>query len=115
MNQMDVKTNTLFGLCCEKCGETFMPPKYICSKCSSANLKRFDLSGKGEILTYTTIRVPPAQFQGQEPYDVAIVKLAEGLRITARLKVEEGKKAELGAHVSFAGNDEHGVRWFKVC
>lgn len=112
---MDEMTHMLFGLRCEKCGEMFMPPKYVCTKCNSASLKRFDVSGEGEIFTFTTIRVAPGQFQGEEPYDLAIIKLKEGLKITARIKAEGGKKVEIGAHASFAGKDERGAYWFKVC
>lgn len=104
----------LFSLKCANCGAMFMPPKYVCAKCSSTNLKKFKLSGLGEIYTFTTIRVPPTKFQGQEPYDIAIIKLKEGLKITARLMTEEGKKIQIGTPVSFDKKDEDEICWFKV-
>lgn len=111
---MDRMVDTLFGLRCQNCGEVFMPPKYVCTKCSSANLERFDLSGEGEIHTFTTIRVAPVEFGDQVPYDIAVVKLKEGPKITARLTAEESRKVEMGAPVSFAKKDENGVCWFKL-
>ncbi|MEK7119865.1 MAG: OB-fold domain-containing protein, partial [Patescibacteria group bacterium] len=44
------------------------------------------LVGKtGTIISWTMIRVPPAGFSDQAPYPVAVVKLNEGVRITAQL------------------------------
>jgi uncharacterized OB-fold protein len=40
--------------------------------------------------------VPPTVFQGQEPYDIAVIDLDEGLRVTARLAVPEGREAAIG-------------------
>jgi uncharacterized OB-fold protein len=45
--------------------------------------------------------VPPTAFQGQEPYDIAVIDLEEGLRVTARLTVPEGRTAGIGDPVVF--------------
>jgi uncharacterized OB-fold protein len=55
-----------------------------------------NLSGRGTLTSFTTIRVPPTVFQGQEPYDIAVIDLDEGLRVTARLTVPEGREAAIG-------------------
>lgn len=45
-----------------------------------------DLVGKtGRIISWTVIRVPPADFIDQAPYPVVLVELDDGLRITAQL------------------------------
>lgn len=36
-------------------------------------------------MSWTLVRVPPAGFSDQAPYPVAVVKLNEGVRITAQL------------------------------
>ena len=54
------------------------------------------------------------EFEGQVPYDIAVVKLKEGPKITARLTAEESRKVEMGTPVSFAKKDENGVCWFKL-
>jgi hypothetical protein len=46
---------------------------------------RFDLSGQGQIVTFTTIRAAPPGFENLAPYVVAIIRLDEGPRITAQL------------------------------
>jgi uncharacterized OB-fold protein len=55
-----------------------------------------NLSGRGTLTSFTTIRVPPTAFQGQEPYDIAVIDLEEGLRVTARLLVPERGEAAIG-------------------
>ncbi|TET40346.1 MAG: hypothetical protein E3J65_01330, partial [Dehalococcoidia bacterium] len=67
-----------------------------------------------EIHPFTTFRVAPVEFEGQGPYDIAVFKLKEGPKITARLTAEESRKVEMGAPVSFAKKDENGVCWFKL-
>jgi uncharacterized OB-fold protein len=43
------------------------------------------LSGTGKIVTHTTVRVAPDQFAVQVPYNVAIVELSDGVRITTQV------------------------------
>src|SRR5574337_1030228 len=59
------------------------------------------LAGHGTLASFTTIRVPPTVFQGQEPYNIAVIDLDEGLRVTARLTVVEGREATIGDPVIF--------------
>jgi uncharacterized OB-fold protein len=66
------------------------------------------LSGRGTLLSFTTIRIPPARFKGQEPYDIAVIDLEEGLRVTARLKVPVRRAATIGDPVVFEGLVEQG-------
>ena len=103
----------LIALECTECKRLFMPPRYLCPECGRSSLKEVPLSGKGQVYTYTTIRVAPVAFEQQIPYDVALIKLEEDLNITARLVAEEGKEVELGTPVAFEREDEFGL-WFKV-
>ncbi len=48
--------------------------------------KTATLIGKiGRIISWTIIRVPPADFTDQAPYPVVLVELTDGKRITAQL------------------------------
>lgn len=48
--------------------------------------KAASLIGKtGKIVTWTVVRVPPADFTDQAPYPVVLVELINGKRITAQL------------------------------
>ncbi len=47
--------------------------------------ERFAFSGTGEVYSVTTVQEPPEGFEMQSPYVVALVKLDEGLMITAQI------------------------------
>jgi uncharacterized OB-fold protein len=93
---------------CDTCKSLSPPPHVSCGRCGAATLRSVTLSGRGQLLSFTTIRIPPARFRGQEPYDIAVIDLEEGLRVTARLKVPIGREAAIGDSVAFEGLVEEG-------
>ena len=93
---------------CDTCKSLSAPPHISCGRCGAATPRSVTLSGRGRLLSFTTIRIPPARFRGQEPYDVAVIDLEEGLRVTARLKVPIGREAAIGDSVAFEGLVEAG-------
>lgn len=66
---------------CTECGTEFLPPKPMCTKCFSTNLKWIEVDGKGKLLTYTIIHIAPEQFQDMTPYIVGIVEFKNGFRL----------------------------------
>jgi hypothetical protein len=75
----------LMGLKCQDCNAITAPPRMTCSQCSGFRLKPVELSGKGTIVTFTVIHVPPTSRRGQPPYYVIMVELEEGPWIMANL------------------------------
>jgi len=71
-----LKENKLLGLKCNKCGAYTAPPKKVCMECGSEDMEIVQLSGKGQIRTFTVIRVPPEGFEA--PYIVGMAELDEG-------------------------------------
>jgi hypothetical protein len=69
-------------------------------------VEEVELNGRGTILSFTTIRVPPETFKGKEPYHIAVIELPEQIRLTARLV---GGEPEIGAEAVFVGQDEEGM------
>lgn len=63
---------------CDNCENLLLPPRPMCTKCFSTNLKWVELKKSGKLLTYTVIHIPPPQFQSMAPYAVGIIKLEEG-------------------------------------
>ena len=54
-------------------------PRTLCPHCSSARLTWTQVSGKGQVYSFTIInRAPSPAFAAAVPYVVAVVKLAEG-------------------------------------
>ncbi|MDE2059288.1 MAG: OB-fold domain-containing protein [candidate division NC10 bacterium] len=86
---------------CDACKGLFARPQSACRRCGTPIVLPVNLSGRGTLTSFTTIRVPPTAFQGQEPYTVAVIDLDEGLRVTARLTVQEEREAAIGASAVF--------------
>ena len=80
----------LIGSRCKKCGAVSVPQRQICPKCHSTDSEIITLSGKGKLVAFTVISVPPvamanAGYDAKNPYCVGIVELEEGARISAQI------------------------------
>ncbi|VWX49945.1 Zn-ribbon domain-containing OB-fold protein [Novosphingobium sp. 9U] len=71
---------------CAECGKSHFYPRELCPHCHSDQLSWTDVSGLGEIYSFTVCRRPagPA-FSDETPYVVAIVELDEGPRMMSRI------------------------------
>jgi uncharacterized OB-fold protein len=90
---------SLVGEVCPHCETKLFPPRDICPECGKEAKTQFQFSGRGEVYSYTTIYDPPAGFEENAPYTVALVKLDEGPIVTAQLTDLDGQKVEIGAPV----------------
>jgi hypothetical protein len=81
---------------CNKCGELLLPPKPMCTKCLSTDLKWVELGKRGELLTYTVIHVAPTQFQSMVPYVVGVVKLKDDLKLPGMIRGVEPEEIKVG-------------------
>jgi uncharacterized protein len=70
--------NKLLGLKCRSCGAVTAPPRMVCRTCTGTDLDIIELSGKGKIVTFTCVYVPPDSFVGKTPYLIVMVELDEG-------------------------------------
>ncbi|MCX6664497.1 MAG: Zn-ribbon domain-containing OB-fold protein [Euryarchaeota archaeon] len=73
---------------CGSCERIFFPPREACPFCrrkSMGKMQEVQLTGKGEVVTYTIIHVGPEEFEEQVPYPIAIIKLEEGPQITGQI------------------------------
>lgn len=80
-----LKEGKIYATKCKKCGKLYFPPVADCSACFSSSLEWNELSGEGEIETFTHVIVKPASFSNEPPYTVAIARLKEGVRALAWL------------------------------
>jgi uncharacterized OB-fold protein len=81
----------LMGSECERCGAIFLPPRSICIKCFSLEMKWKAIKGRGKLIGFTCITVPPLKMQKQgygreNPYCSGIVELEEKTRMVARIE-----------------------------
>jgi len=65
--------------------------------------------GSGEVYTETVIFAPPEQFVADAPYQLAIITLDSGGRLTGRVA---GDRVAIGDKVSFV-EDRNGIPFFK--
>jgi len=84
---------------CNKCGEIYFPPRLICPECKSKKFTTVKLSDKGEIITYTIIRIASEKFSIQSPYAVAIIKLTDGVKLTTQVADIDFDKIKIGMKV----------------
>ena len=109
---------SLLGSKCLTCGSVFFPPKTLCPNCRrKGKIEEHKLSGNGKIVSYTTIHVPPENFDA--PYTIAIIELDEGTRISGQIVNPEGIK--IGSRVRpvfrriMVDGDEglihYGIKW----
>ena len=70
---------------CDVCGKIHFPPRLVCSGCRGTAFTKTTLAPEGTVETFTVIRVPPTGFVAEAPYAVGIVKLDDGVRVTAQI------------------------------
>ena len=93
---------------CTECGMVIAPPSGSCYGCGSSTMEWTEVSGKGKLVAFTVIHVSPDEFVEEVPYYVAIVELAEGTRVSARLLGYDPLKPEevkLGIDVKLTYED----------
>jgi uncharacterized OB-fold protein len=91
---------------CTACGRTRIPPAPICSACRSEEADWQELSGRGEIYTYTVVHRPIAANQPL-PTIIAVIALegSGGLRMISNLVGADPETLEIGAPVELVWED----------
>ena len=100
-----LKEGKIYTTKCKECGKLYFPPVADCAECVSSNVEWIELTGKGEIETFTHIMVKPTSFQRNRPYTVAIAKLEEGVRVLAWLTGAKFSEIKVGMKVKLQGKD----------
>jgi len=81
----EAREGRLTGIRCGKCGELAIPPKEFCPGCQERDWTPAPLGGKGAIVSFTIIRIPPRGRAEEAPYAVAVVRLDEGVSLLGRV------------------------------
>lgn len=69
--------------------------------------------GSGIVYTETVVHAAPEQFVADAPYQMAIITLADGKRLTARIVPEaEGPRVAIGDRVDFV-EERNGIPFFR--
>lgn len=93
---------------CDACQQFVFYPRYLCPQCFSEALSWVEAQGTGTIYSYTVVHRAYGPFAGQTPFVVAIVELAEGVRMMTRIAGAEPSSVRIGARVrvTFVAVDE---------
>jgi hypothetical protein len=89
----------LVGEVCPHCDARIFPPRDVCPECGKEAKNEYQFSGRGEVYSYTTIYDPPAGYEENAPYTVALVKLEEGPIVTAQLTDLGEQPVQIGTPV----------------
>jgi len=68
--------------------------------------------GRGAVYTETVVWSPPEAFANDAPYQLAIIALASGRRVTGRIIGNPGEWARIGDQVEFV-EYRHGTPYFR--
>lgn len=73
--------------CCGECAHQWYFRRGFCPACGSRAVRREPVSGRGVVYAITTVgRAPSPEWRAIAPYDIALIDLAEGVRIMAHAR-----------------------------
>ena len=61
------------GTKCLDCGAIFFPPRADCCHCLTSNMEWFDVSGSGQLVTFSKLTFAPIGFEADVPYSIALL------------------------------------------
>jgi uncharacterized OB-fold protein len=97
---------------CDDCGAWHHPPRSVCPHCWSRSIAGTEVSGQGTIAMLTFLHQRPRRSggEGDEPYPVVAVELAEqpGLRVAATIVGARHDDIVLDAPVALAWIEREG-------
>lgn len=72
-----LEKGSIAGTRCNVCGKVFFPPRADCCACFASDMEWFDVTGKGKLVTYSTLKFAPAGFGDDLPYAIALLDYGE--------------------------------------
>jgi len=91
---------------CTSCEHTWLPPAPVCPECRSEDSDWKEVSGRGEVFTYTIVHRPIAADQ-EIPFFIAVIALedAGGVRMISNLVDVNSDEVEIGLPVEIVWED----------
>ena len=108
----NAKAGNVLARKCTKCGELHLARVYFCKKCGNKDFEDAIIEGKGKIVTYTIMTVPPEGFEEFAPYAWAVMELNDvsGVRISGFLPhITTPSDLPIGTLAKIAGFDQRGI------
>ena len=92
---------------CTGCQQAYVTPRASCH-CGGSEFRAAEAAGRGQVYSCTTLHAAAAAHEADLPFQIAIIELEEGARLTARIT---GPTVAIGDAVRHAGERE-GVHFF---
>ncbi len=108
----NAKAGNILARKCTKCDELHLATVYFCKKCGNKDFEDAIIEGKGKIVTYTIMTVPPEGFEEFAPYAWAVMELNDvsGVRISGFLPhIATPSDLPIGTLAKIAGFDQRGI------
>ena len=108
----NAKAGNVLARKCTKCEELHLATVYFCKKCGNKDFENAVIEGKGKIVTYTIMTVPPEGFEEFAPYAWAVMELNDvsGVRISGFLPhITTPSDLPIGTLAKIAGFDQRGI------
>jgi len=96
---------------CSDCAKHVFYPRHLCPHCGSSSLDWKAVSGRAKV--YSTTIARRRQDRGGD-YNLAIVELEEGPRMTSRVEGIDPDKVTIGMALTYAIHDEGEVEPYVV-
>ena len=78
-----LRAGRLMGSTCTACGKLSFPPRADCPACRHGEFTFTEMTGRGTLMTFTTIAAAPAGFEDEVPFTLGVVDLEEAGRLLA--------------------------------
>ena len=107
----NAKSGKILARKCTKCGYLHLATTYFCQNCGNKGFANVSIEGKGTVVTYTIITVPPAGYEKYTPYAWVVIKLdGVDLRVSGFMQnINSPSDLPLGTKTKIAGFDERGI------
>ena len=108
----NAKNGNVLARKCTNRSELHLATVYFCKKCGNKGFEDSVISGKGKIVTYTIMTVPPEGFEEFAPYAWVVMELDDDsrLRISGFLpNIGAPEDLPIGTLAEIIGFDERGI------
>jgi uncharacterized OB-fold protein len=83
----------------KKSGITYFPPRQVDPTNGDTEFEQVVLPDTGKVVTYTVIRVAPAQWGDLSPYALAVVELTDGTKLMGQMTDVDVETVKIGMEV----------------
>jgi uncharacterized OB-fold protein len=90
---------------CGACGTAMAPVKPRCITCFAPSPAWVAAAGQGTLYTYTIVHQSYPGFADQVPYNIAVVELEEGVRVTANVVDCDNDQLRIGMALEVVFDD----------